>query len=835
MLRRALVFVSIAGLTSCGVEPSGPRDTGGHSDCAVGFLHDGGGCVPEACGMGTWGLLEVDEATVFVDISAPAGGDGGEAAPLASIQPALDLAGSRGGGLVAVAAGTYPETLSFTAEHAGVHLAGRCWELVTLDASVGDESTAGIEVGVLYGEAELSGLGVVGSRYAGLLATSGAVRLREVMVRESANTGIWAARRSAASVTLELRDCLVVANGTRGISAEDPGTVVALIDTTIRDTQPGESGGLGYGVEVHSGAELTAQGCALQNNTLVGVLVTFVGSEVTLVDTVVCDTWPDEREDHGVGIAAQSGGVLTVEGCVIEGNSRAGLMAEDEGTEVSVTDTTIRDTLADRSAWGSGLEVTGGATLTARRCVLEGNTALGLWVDGAGSDLSMVDTTVRDTRPRENGQYGFGVQASLGATLRAQGCLVESNAKVGIAATKVGTEVWLAETSIRDTLPDAHFDGGHAIQVTDGAMVAARSCSLEDCTRIGIAASGAGTEISLVDSTVRETQPGGGGEGGYAIQVSDGARLSVRGCALADNTTAGILLGDPGTTATIRGSSITGTGASSDRLGATALGLISQNGATVSASELLVRDNEGPGLYAEDEGQLVCTDCALLDNRFAGAATVNGGVLELWSSTITGTREGADLGGGVGVFAAQQVDWAPPTLLVRDCTITDNPVAGAWIAREGSYRFEGNTFASSSGVSHGVTTRCGDGVYAADIGAWDDGSGLWLSGNTLRDNVGAGLFLDNAAALLDGNTWEGNDPDLLVQGEACTTPPEDWADAPTSEICPAWDRPSCELLFHLNLTTETIDPARQQPCALPILDAPTRPAAGYDAGRAARM
>ncbi len=39
-------------------------------DCDTGYLDDDGECVPVACGTGTWGNLEVDESTVYVDIAA---------------------------------------------------------------------------------------------------------------------------------------------------------------------------------------------------------------------------------------------------------------------------------------------------------------------------------------------------------------------------------------------------------------------------------------------------------------------------------------------------------------------------------------------------------------------------------------------------------------------------------------------------------------------------------------------------------------------------------------------------------------------------------------------
>ena len=161
-------------------------------ECAEGTVADGDVCVPEACGIGTWGDLPVDGDTVYVDGAADPGGDGSEDAPLASIQDGLDLAGSRGGGQVAVAAGSYSEALALDHGHAGVDLAGRCRELVTLDAS-DVTAHAAIQVAAEAGdEIVLSSLTVTGGAAGaddvtgdttdagGLVLTGGTVTAREV-------------------------------------------------------------------------------------------------------------------------------------------------------------------------------------------------------------------------------------------------------------------------------------------------------------------------------------------------------------------------------------------------------------------------------------------------------------------------------------------------------------------------------------------------------------------------------------------------------------------------------------------------------------------------------
>jgi len=175
------------------------------SDCDTGYLEDDGECVPAACGTGTWGNLEVDESTVYVDIAAGKGGDGSEAAPFTSIQAGLDAAGDAGGGMVAVAAGSYPETLELDRGHDGVRLAGRCKELVLIDAATGDVNTPGIDVDANSYEVEISSVTVSGSHYVGVAVGSGTMTIRDSAVVESEYYGVVAYQSGMHATTLRAR------------------------------------------------------------------------------------------------------------------------------------------------------------------------------------------------------------------------------------------------------------------------------------------------------------------------------------------------------------------------------------------------------------------------------------------------------------------------------------------------------------------------------------------------------------------------------------------------------------------------------------------------------
>ncbi len=602
MRSRALITAVLSGVfavsAACDRGRGGLSDTGEVPECVEGYLADRGSCVPETCGTGTWGALEVDASTVFVDAGADEGGDGTEERPLTSIQAALDLAGSRGGGMVAVAAGTYPETLEMTTDHAGVHLAGRCRELVILDASVGDDSTPGIEIAVGAGMAGVSGLSVVGSKYEGIRVGSGEVILVGVRIEGCEYIGLVGYRGSDVHPSsLTARGCEVVGNRLSGVFAEESGTLVELTDTVVRDSLADSNGDFGYGIFVQRSAELRATECDL---------------------------------DHNTG---------------------AGLHALDYGSKVELSNCEVSATVPMRHALGGyGVEIMGGAKLVADDCLLFDNRGVGVLAVDPGTQVELRGTTIRDTGPDDNGRLGYGIETYGGAQLTAHDCLVANNTTGGIQAALAGT--WVA---------------------------------VQDCC-------------------VNGTQPDTTGEFGYGIEVQSGATLTASNCELDRNTSIGFFVTDIVSRAQLRDVTISRTMAGLDDESAVALGLCIQNGAHAAAHGTVLYENEGPGLHSVGETSLLaCLDCDISDNQFAGAVVVDGGALELSSSGIYRTQRSANIGGGVGVYAAQQWNWAAPLLTVSDCTISVNQLAGIHVAGEGAYYVANTAVSESEATPHGPT------------------------------------------------------------------------------------------------------------------------------------
>ncbi len=1004
-LRHHLAPFALLPLLACHEEPGkkrSPTETGTVApdtgpapdpDCDSGYLDDGGDCVPAACGSGTWGDLERDESTVYVDIAAAEGGDGSETAPFTSIQAGLDAAADADGGMVAVAAGTYPATLALSRSHDGVRLAGRCRELVVIDASAGDEGTPGIDIDVRMGEAELSGVTVSGSRYIGVLVGSGTVTLRQSAMAGNEYVGLWAhTSASMYGTSLAVESCEVADNATGGVLAHDSGTSVSLRDTTIQDTQPNENGSFGYGIQVWAGATLSAEACVLDGNAATGLAVMDSGSAVTLSETTIRNTHPNDSGETGHGIHVQDGGELTAESCLVQENSEVGVVAYGQGAQVVLRETTIQDSQPDANLdFGWGLQITGGAALAMEGCTVEGNTGHGLLLSDAESRATLREVTIRDTHPGANNGWGRGIEVSGGAILSAESCVIEASAEEGIVAEGAGTVVTLEETIIRDTQPGPVTGLGYGLAVGSGACLTAEACLLERnvaagvivadsgteatlrgttirqtqqddywgvgyglavyggasltlegaslveaCSQTAVSATDADTELTLRETTIRDTRPGAGGKtgagigygievsggasleaeacevegsravgllvaesgssaairatsirdtkaresggGGYGIEVYGGASLEAESCEVEGNTAVGVVVSDPGSAASLRqtiirdtqpqeggvggygievvddaslfaescelvgnaavGVAATGTDTSVSlrdtviastrraEIYTIGIGIAAQVGARIEGRDLTVSANEGPGIYvASEQSRISCHGCAFQANEFAGVVAIASGSLELADSTIEGTVEDENLGGGVGIFS-EPGEGAPPTLIVSGTTILDNPIAGIWLSGDGSYALSGNTIHGGVGWTRGSLTKCGDAVYVRDgVRAWDGSWGLLLEDNALLDGLGAGLFLDDATATLSGNSYAGNAVDLVAQGSSCGVTPEGYEDEAFSstELCPAYSYATCgdAFMLYLELALPKSGPGQAQAST-----GPPRPVSG---------
>ena len=581
--------------------------------CPVGEVQDidTGDCVPEHCGTEAWGLIERTSETVHVAPWGDDDWDGSERWPYRTIQQGADEAGDAGGGLVAVAAGTYVENLELDGDHDGVEIEGRCAELVVVDGS--GEEAPGVQV------------------------AGGVVALRGVTVT-GGRPGLLAQRPGFGPVEVDLEEVVLVRNETLGLGVIGPAATGRIIGSEISDTQPTEEGGFGVGIQVSGGATMSAEYLQVVGNHYHGLIVTDPGTNVDLVDATVGGTRPPS-----------------------------------DGSD------------------SRGIEVHGGATLRARSLLLDGNLDSGIFALETGTRVDLEDTTVRDTRPSSDGTGGIGIHVEEGASLVARGLLLEGNHDVGLAAAHANTTVDLRDGTIRDTQPRPDGTGGRGVSVQEGASLVAHGLLLEENHGIGLHTSGAGTTVDLEDALVSGTGGAVDGANGFGINV--------------------------------------------------------QEDASVTALDLQVEDSEGPGVYVVAGGTLEAWEASLLRNGFA-AAVVFGGHLALHGGTVSGSTFHSSEGGGVGVFGWD--NWGLPDIELDGVAFSDLPGPALYLRGPGRYMMRG------CDVQDTGTWPLPGGVLALEgVQPWHEVgntgyfTGLLLEGNTFSDLPSDAILLDSSSATLD--------------------------------------------------------------------------------------
>jgi hypothetical protein len=698
-------------------------------------------CVPEACGYGRWGDLDVAGDTVFVDAIAALGGDGTEDLPLTSIQDALDLAGDRGA-MVAVAAGTYRENLVLESDNNGVHLAGRCREAVLLDASHGEEDEAGILADGLFGtEAwRVSGITVTGAPYVGIRLEYG-----QLTVQRSAVAG----------------------NGQIGVLCWHSSSLLRMSDVHIEDTFAPGMGSFGRGLHVQGGGRVQAENCRIQGNTETGVVAGDAGTVVQLVGVEVLDTQPLGSGNFGRGLSIQGGATLWAEDCRIEGNTDIAIAAVGAGSELHLKEVAIRETELNAAGTnGRGIVLQEAAALFAEDCWIEDNSEGGIFLSDVGTTAHLSRVDVTGTRSAADGTGGWGISVQSGARLEAEGCRIEDNGEHGIFVGHEGSVARLHDVVVKNTHPLADefedtYDGtyGRGIVVQEGASLYAEDCWIEDNSDVGIYLASEGTTAHLVGVDVIGTRVPNAGIGGRGIVVQNSAFLIAEDCRVEDNAETGISVGWYSAEAHLIDVTVTNTRRPPEST--MAIGILCQAYSSLQATDVRVERTEGIGLYVVHYSELSCRQCDLQDNAFAGAVVLDQGLLDLSETTILDTAADANEGGGVGVFAADTL--MASNLRIRDVHVEGQPLAALWIEGEGFRTVEDSVLVGGTGETVHFPDGSSEVLHGDAVVVTGGARELYLVGNTIRDAPRAGVLIDDSSATLSGNTFEGNGTDLVWQ------------------------------------------------------------------------
>ena len=413
------------------------------------------------------------------------------------------------GSRIVLAAGDYDEAIKLTS---AIEVRGRCASLVSLRGA--QKTPYGSDAVVWFEGAD------------------GAV-VRDVTLGPSPAAGVML---HSGHVTLE--GVQIAAATKYGVIAGGSGSDITLLRTVIAGTLA-QSGSLGRAVDVEQGAAAHLVQSALFENRDISVAV-LEDSSVSLEDSVVLGTFPeDETQSFGFGLFAQ-GGTLTVTDSAIVGNRSAGVRALKAATLVLdrslVTGTLPRASSGD---FGHGVEVSDGASAAITSSAIIGNVRVGVAIVGAGTQASLDGSYVADTLPRPgDNQLGVGVGVELGPVVTMTNMVLANNHDVGLFVQ--GSRVDVSSTLIEGTLPqvsDGLFGRGVDAEASQLTLTGSVVRSSHD---VGVFALGAGTTV-VADSLVLSTLPKqADGENGAGAVCADGAQLTMMRTLVSDSSVSAV-------------------------------------------------------------------------------------------------------------------------------------------------------------------------------------------------------------------------------------------------------------------------------------------------------
>lgn len=330
------------------------------------------------------------------------------------------------------------------------------------------------------------------------------------------------------------------------------------------------------------------------------------------------------------GVEAAETAQIRLEGVVIEGVRSAGLSAYGSAV-VTLDDVLIAATRASpNGAGGRGVGVEEAARVVARRAILRQNVEAGAVVVGTAARLVLEDSLVIDTESLPNGSFGIGVVLVRGRVELIR-TLIARNRDTGIFADGREAALLVEDAIVRDHRPAPDGAPGRGLEASGGAQVEVRRTLFSGNRELGVAALGQGTQVSLEDVVIRDTESRQDGRFGRGLALREGSWVQAHRLALTRNRDAAISVETPGTRLVLEDARVTGTRRA-------AAGAFDPNGVSVL------------------EGGVAEIERIVLKNNLGSALTVQQGLpeakslLQVSDAVIRGTR-GDDVRESAAVYA----------------------------------------------------------------------------------------------------------------------------------------------------------------------------------------
>jgi hypothetical protein len=365
--------------------------------------------------------------------------------------------------------------------------------------------------------------------------------------------------------------------------------------------------------------------------------------------------------DSLLAARVERAGGLTLRHVVLEANLRSAVQALDPGTQVTLEDVVVRDTRADPATqtFGQGLAASFGAQVTLTDVELSGNLETGLFLDRAQTAATVTRTVVSNTLPRAStGRLGWGVAVQRGARLDATGLVVQDSRTTGLVVVQSPSSATLKDTLVRRTalgLDNTGQPSGIGVAVLQGGTLTWTGGAVDGSPGSLVHAQDPGSVATLRDVTVRGVRPVTGVPSS-GIDAESSAKVTLERVAVLDTAGTGVFASSRGEV-TIDHLAV---------LDVAGVGLRAQGGSLTGVAVEVRRHSDAAAL-ASQAGSLTLTRCVLADataDPGMGAASQQGSLLVLEQCLVAGNAS-------AGVYATTPTATAlVGTSVIRDTRLT---------------------------------------------------------------------------------------------------------------------------------------------------------------------
>ncbi len=210
------------------------------------------------------------------------------------------------------------------------------------------------------------------------------------------------------------------------------------------------------------------------------------------------------EEAAGTGLFTASETTVELERvAIVEGFGEPVLSSDT--TNLSITDGVIVGPPLDRPAPLSGIGSIGpDGVLSLERVFVAGLRGGGI-VAAVGTVFTARDLVVLDTLTPEGGSSGYGLEIAAGTDATLERVYLARSTVLGLLAEGSGTVVEASDITILDVAPNAIGTFGRAVQIQNGANVTLRRAELRDSLEAGMVVAIGGSSLDATDVAILST------------------------------------------------------------------------------------------------------------------------------------------------------------------------------------------------------------------------------------------------------------------------------------------------------------------------------------------